>query len=300
MGPVLWVSGAPVSMLGVAALGVFVGYFAGMFGTGGGFIMTPMLVVLFGVPLPVAVGSGLCQMVGTMLVANLRHRKLKQGEPRFDLLLLPASLLGAELGARTITRLSRAGELVIAAHSVPWVNLVVETAYVALLLWIARRYLRQSPGGAASLQYLRPGPLSRVRLGPAVDFPAVGLRNVSSLLVAYLGLGLGFLSGLLGIGGGVVLNPVLIYGYGFPIRQAVGTGISVLFVTAVVGTVAHAMRGHVHLGLATTLLVGGTISAQFGALASKKLSVTVLGRLQGALVLGAAGAVLWDLSSKFR
>jgi uncharacterized membrane protein YfcA len=215
-------------------------------------------------------------------------------------LMLPASLAGVELGTRTLTRLADAGSLQVGARSIPWITLVIEIAYTALLIWVARSYLSYSRNGPDALQYVRPGPLSRVHFGPTLDFPRAGLRGVSGIVVAYLGLGLGFLSGLLGIGGGVALNPVLIYGYGFAIRQAVGTGILVLFATAVVGTVSHALRGHVHLGLAMTLLVGGTIAAQFGALASQKLSGRVLGRLQAVLVLAAAGAVIWDLVTKLR
>jgi uncharacterized membrane protein YfcA len=269
----LLVGGATVPVLGVAALGVLVGYVAGMLGIGGGFLMTPLLVVLFGVPLPFAVGTGLCQMIGTALVSLLRHRGLRQGERRFDLLLLPGCLLGVTLGARTLAFLERAGSIQLLGRALPWVTLIVQGSYALLLLFVALNYWRHGrSGGVDVLQQLRPGPLSRARLGPPLDLPAVGLRSVSALVIANIGLGLGFLSGLLGIGGGVALNPVLIYGYGFPIRQAVGTGIAVLFATAITGTAVHAAAGHVHLGLALVLLVGGTISAQFGALASQRLS----------------------------
>lgn len=98
----------------------------------------------------------------------------------------------------------------------------------------------------------------------------------------------------------VALNPVLIYGFGLPIRHSVGTGILVLFATAVIGTLVHASRGHVHLGLAVVLLVGGTLSAQFGALASKRVSGGALGRIHAGVLLLAVAAVLWDLASKVR
>lgn len=294
----LLVDGASVPILGVALLGIAVGYVAGMFGIGGGFLMTPLLVAVFGMPLPIAVGSGLCQMIGTALVSNLRHRKLGQGERRIDLLMLPGSLFGVELGARALTHLGGAGSLHVGSRSVPWVTLVVESGYVCLLVFVAWNYWRH--GGRArggGLDELRPGPLARIQFGPAVDLPAVGIRGTSALLLANIGLGLGFLSGLLGIGGGVALNPVLIYGYGLPIRHSVGTGILVLFATAVVGTVAHAQRGHVHLGLVTVLLVGGTLSAQFGALASRRVSGGTLGRIHAAVLVLAVAAVIWDLAS---
>lgn len=298
MGPVLEVSGQPVPVLGVALLGIVVGYFAGMFGIGGGFIMTPMLVVLFGVPFPIAVGSGLCQMVGTLLVAMLRHRKLGQGEARFDLLLVPGSFLGVELGARTLTRLSAARSVAVLGRPVPLVTLVVESAYVALLAWVASSYLRAGRGGSSRLGLLRPGPLTRARLGGNIDFPRVHLRDVSGVAASYIGVCIGFLSGLLGIGGGVALNPVLIYGYGFPIRQMAGTGITVLFGTAVVGTVAHSLRGHVDLRLSLVLLAGGTLAAQFGAVASRRLPASALSRLQALVLASAMAAVTWDLLSR--
>jgi hypothetical protein len=300
-GPELAVDGHAVSVLGVATLGVVVGYVAGLFGLGGGFLMTPLLVALFGVPLPVAVGTGLCQMVGTSMVAFLRHRRVGQGEARFDLLMVPGSLIGVELGARVVTGLERIGDLRLGGHTLPWVTAVVQPCYVVLLAWVALGYWRHGARGSrVDLDTLRPGPLARARLGPRVAFPAAGLASVSAMLVSYIGLGLGFLSGLLGIGGGVALNPILLYGYGFPIRQAVGTGILALFVTALVGTALHASRGHVHLPLALTMLVGGTLAAQLGALASRRLSGRALGRIHAVVLVAAIAAVVWDLARELR
>jgi uncharacterized membrane protein YfcA len=296
--PTLLVEGHPVSILGIAMLGIGVGYVAGMFGIGGGFLLTPLLVAVFGVPLPIAVGTGLCQMVGTSLVSFMRHRNASQGEVRFDLMMLPGALLGVELGARTLSFLGRAGRAHFASVSVPWVNLVVETAYAAMLTFIAVNYWRHGKKTQTDyLQQLRPGFLANVKLGPSVHLPAVGL-NVSPFIVTYIGLALGFLSGLLGIGGGVALNPILIYGYGFPIRQSVGTGIVLLFATAVTGTFTHAMRGHVHLLLAMVMLTGASITAQLGANASRKMSGAMLGRVHAVVIVGAIAAVVWDLVSK--
>jgi uncharacterized protein len=300
LSPALLVDNRPVSAFGVALLGIGVGYVAGMFGIGGGFLMTPLLVVLFRIPLPIAVGSGLCQMVGTSLVSYLRHRRLHQGETRFDVCMLPGSVLGVGIGARALAFLARAGSLHALGRSIPWVTLVIESCYAAMLSWVAWNYWRHGSAKIDVLRYLRPGPLSRVRMGPKIDLPSVGLRSVSTVLMSYIGLGLGFLSGLLGIGGGVALNPVLIYGFGFPIRQAVGTGIVVLFATAVVGTGVHALLGHVHLGLAVVLLVGGTISAQFGALSTRRFSGSTLAKIHAVVILAAVLAVLWDLERNLR
>ena len=287
----LSVDGRPISVLALLALGVVVGYLAGMFGVGGGFLLTPLLTVVLRVPLPIAIGTGLCQVVGTATTAYLRHRRIGQGEVRFDLLALAGSVLGVDAGARLLAALSRAGAVRVNGHDVPWVTLTVESLYVVLLVAIAAMFWRQ---GGELREVGEDAPLARLHWGPAVALPAVRKR-VSALLVAYIGFALGVLSGLLGIGGGVALMPVLIYGFGFPIQQAAGTGIVLLAATASVGTFAHAMRGHVHLGLALVLLAGATVSAQFGALATQRLEPRRLRRIFAIVVLLTVGAVGWDL-----
>jgi uncharacterized membrane protein YfcA len=294
------VGGHAVPILGLVALGLGVGFVAGMFGVGGGFLLTPLLTVVFGVPLPIAVGSGLCQMVGTATAAILRHRSVGQGEVRFDVLMLAGALVGVDAGARAVTALAAAGSLQVAGHPVAIVRLVVESAFAFLLSSVSVLFWRQSRGSAEALEYVRSGPLGRIALGPRVDLPAVPLRGVSAIAIAELGLALGFLSGLLGIGGGVALMPVLIYGYGFPIRQASGTGIVVLIATAALGTFEHSLRGHVDLALSMVLLVGSSIGAQFGAIFTHRLKARTLRRIFAIVVLLTVLAVTWDLIASVR
>ena len=288
---ILTVDGLPVSLPALLALGIVVGYLAGMFGVGGGFLLTPLLTVVLRVPLPIAIGTGLCQVVGTATTAYLRHRRLGQGEVRFDLIALAGSLFGVDAGARVLAALSRAGSVRLNGHDVPRVVVVVEGLYVLLLMAIAALFWRQ---GGDEHAIAGSAPLERLHWGPQVELPAVRKR-VSSIVVAYIGFAIGLLSGLLGIGGGVALMPVLIYGFGFPIQQAAGTGIVLLAATASVGTFVHAMRGHVHLGMAFALLVGSTVSAQFGALATQRLPARRLRRIFAVVVLLTVGAVTWDL-----
>jgi len=293
------VEGQEISVVALVVLGTFVGFVAGLFGVGGGFILTPLLSVVLKVPLPIAVGSGLCQMVGTATVALLRHRRLGQGERRFDWVMLGGSMLGVATGARVVAALEAAGSVVVWGRSVPWVSLVLYGAYLVFLLGSAATLVRRTPGAVEVLTYVRRGPFARAALPPYVDLPNVQLPRVSVLLIAYSGLGLGFLSGLLGVGGGIALMPLLLYGYGFPIRQAAGTGIMVLLVTAISGTIAHAAEGHVHLGMSMVLLVGASISAQVGALATSRLPAALLRRGLAGLILLTTLAVLWALLGRF-
>ncbi len=294
------VAGHQLPAGGLVLLGLLVGYVAGLFGVGGGFLLTPLLSVVFRVPLEVAVGTGLCQMVGTSVSALLRHRQLGQGEIRFDVLMLAGSLLGVEAGAQVLAALSAAGTVQIGGGEVPLVRLIVQPSYVVLLLAAAAVFWREGRGPYEDLDYVRSAPLARIALPPRTDLPAVPLHGVSATVIAYVGLVLGFTGGLLGIGGGVALMPILIYGFGFPIRQAAGTGIVALCATAVAGTVAHALRGNVHLLLAMVLLVPASVSAQLGALASQRLPARTLRRTFALLLVATVGAIVWDLARRVR
>src|SRR5688500_16395975 len=282
------VAGQPVSLAALLLLGGVVGLLAGVFGVGGGFLLTPLLSVVLGVPVPIAVGSGLCQMVGTATVALLRHKQLRQGEPRVGALMVAGSVLGVAAGARTVALLERLGDVTLGDRPIALVTLVVYVAFVAFLSLSAAAMWRSGTSKVDELEYVRRGPLARIRIWPTVDLPNVPLSRVSALVVAYCGLGLGFLSGLLGVGGGIAMVPLLVYGFGFPIRHSAGTGISVMLVTAAAGTVIHAFQGHVHLGMTMALLVGASISAQFGALLTHRLPAAVLRRGFVAMIAAAA------------
>ena len=277
---------------GIVVLGLGVGYLAGMFGVGGAFILTPLLNA-FGVPLEVAAGTSLAQMVGTSLVSFLRYQSLRQGEPRFDVLMLGGSVIGVDAGTRTLSALASAGSATIAGYQIPLIDLVLDPLYIAFLVTAAVSFWSRGQEREA-----RPGPFARVRALP-VELPRVGFP-VSGLLVPYIGFALGFLSGLLGVGGGVALMPVLVFGFGFPLRQAAGTGILVLLATSVVGTFSHALSGHVHLGMAMLLLCGSSLSAQLGALAMRRVEAWRLGRIFALVVAATIVAVVWNFVRQFR
>ncbi len=293
------VAGEPVSILALAGLGILVGIVAGMFGVGGGFVLTPLLATVLGVPLPIAVGSGLCQMVGTATVSVLRHQRLGQGELRFDWLMLLPSIVGAFAGAKTVEVLAGAGNVELWGTTLPWVVLVLYGAYAVFLLGSGGALVKRASTRVEALSYVRRGPLARIPLPPYVDFPRVPLSRVSAIAVAYVGLGLGFLSGLLGVGGGIALMPALLFGFGFPLRQAAGTGIVVLLVTSASGTVFHAYQGNVHLGLAMVLAVGASLSAQVGALATAKLPPRLLRTGLSWLILGTLVTIVYDFATQF-
>ena len=119
--------GHAVSLPALALVGLFVGWVAGMFGVGGGFLLTPLLMYVFGVPAPVAVGSALCQKCGTSIASFVKYRALGRGEPRFDLVMMGGSVIGVDAGTRLLHRLSQAGSLRGASgRAVPVVDVVLD------------------------------------------------------------------------------------------------------------------------------------------------------------------------------
>ncbi len=293
--------GHAVSLPALAAVGLLVGYFAGMFGVGGGFLLTPVLIYVFGVPPPVAVGSALCQKCGTSISSFLKYRRLGRGEPCIDLVMLGGSLIGVDAGTRLLTYLTGLGDWHVGhGHGVPAVQVVLDGLFIVLLsftafytfrdAWQAR--LRSVPRGDTTI----PGPLvTKVRIPPFIDLPSVQLRQVSVPMLSYLGFGLGMASGVMGIGGGVLFMPILLYGIGLSVRNAAGTGVLLLFVTVAMGTVEQSLHGYVSLKLALAILIGSSVGAQLGALTTYYLPNRVLRLLFAVLVAATVIMIGWDL-----
>lgn len=294
--------GHPVSLLSLALVGLFIGYIAGMFGVGGGFLLTPVLISIFGVPPPIAVGSALCQKCGTSIASFLKYRHLKRGEPRIDWVMMGGSLLGVDAGTRLLARLSTLESWHFNGRPVPAIHVVLDLLFIALLslvvtfvardAWQARK--RAVPRGDVTI----PGWLvTRVRIPPYIDLPNVGLERVSVPMMVYVGFVLGMASGLMGIGGGVLFMPILLYGFGLSMRNAAGTGVLLLFATVAVGTFEQALRGFVSLRLGLAILIGSSIGSQLGALTTHVLPNRTLRLLFGVLVAATVVMIGVDLAS---
>ena len=292
-----------VSWPALALVGLGIGFVAGMFGVGGGFILTPLLHLAFKIPMPIAVGSALCQKIGTSIGSFLKHRQYRHGELRVDFVMVGASLFGVDAGTRLLELLADAGTFVNGhGHPVPIVTLTLELVYAAMLLFAAsmtlnalRKAARAGAGAHDGHATVPSAPLTRVRLPPYIALPSVGIPRVSVIVMAYLGFVTGLLSGLLGIGGGVALLPVLIYGYGFSIKDAAGTGILLLFATVLVGTFEHALRHNVDLRVALAILAGSSIGSQLGARTTARVSNQALRVSFALLLLGTVGAIAVDV-----
>jgi uncharacterized membrane protein YfcA len=279
-------------------MGFGVGVLAGMFGVGGGFLMTPLLIILFGVEPRIAVGTGLCQMIGVAVAAQIRYRQLGLGESKLALMMTVPALLGVNLGARTVAMLATMDAVKIGHAIIPASKFYLALGYIVLLTGVAAYMAFDLRRGKVADTPKAP-PFTRIALPPYTHLPQTN-RRISIPVVTYLGLFLGYLSGVLGVGGGVLLTPLLLYGIGMSVAMAAGTGVGLLLATSLVGTFTYASSKNVDIGIAVTLLVGATFGAQIGAALSARFDGTRLRSLFVGLVALTAAAVLFDLLRAMR
>ncbi len=282
----------PVAIFALFAMGIAVGFVSGMFGVGGGFLMTPLLIFI-GVPPAVAVASVSTHMAASSFSGALSYLRKGMVDLSLSAVLLAGGLVGTGAGVATFTLLRAIGQ----------VDLVIGVSYVTLLSTLGVLMLSESiramarirTGQAATVR--RPGTRARfLRLPFKVRFRRSRIF-VSVLPVVGLGFVVGFIGALLGVGGGFILVPALIYLLRVPTQTAIGTALVLTLVTMSVATVLQAtVNGTVDAVLALILMVGGTMGAQFGARAGQGMKAEHLRLLLGLLVLSVGLRVGYDLT----
>lgn len=262
--------------------GLVVGALGGFFGVGGGFLMVPMLNVVFGIPYNIAVGSDLGQMCGMSTAATVRHMRFGNIDFKLGLLMIVGTALGVEVGATILEVLKHAGEVVINGRPVSLMTLIMSVVYAALLIFLgtamiseSRRTLMRTAGKADLAGGETPAApiaarLRTLKLWPVVSLPASGIGAISLWVILIIGFLTGLLSGMLGVGGGFIRMPALVYILGCPTVVAVGTDLFEIMFSSGYGVFTHALKGNVHLVLVLALLVGTTIGAQIGASYTRK------------------------------
>ncbi len=259
-----------VDPLLLAGVGFLVGLLGGFFGVGGGFLAGPMMF-LIGVPMNFVVGTDLAHMTGKSIVAARRHRALGQVDVKLGLLMVLGTVPGIELGARIIEGLESAGNI----------DTVIGVAYIVILLaigtftaWESLRALqmvrteRMDAKEALAFQGVTRR-VHRFRLPPHISLPASGIESISLWVVLGVSFLTGLLAGALGVGGGFIRMPMMIYLVGVPTHVAVGTDLFEVVISAGFGTVTHALKGNVDVLMALVMQTGAAIGAQIGAVSTR-------------------------------
>ena len=278
-----------VNAFTLIGLGGLVGLMSGLFGVGGGFLITPLLFFI-GIPPPIAVATGANQVVASSVSGVLAHVKRKSVDFRMGWILLIGGLIGSWLGIYAFNILQGLGQ----------VDLVVQLCYVVFLGLIGLTMLQES------LRAIRrsKNTTHRKRLHDhnwvhklpfKMKFRASGLY-ISVIPPLLVGVAVGVLAAIMGVGGGFIMVPAMIYLLGMPTKVVVGTSLfQITFVTAFT-TIMHAVSYNtVDMMLAVLLIIGGVIGAQFGTTLGAKLRAEQLRVLLALLVLLVCGKLALDL-----
>jgi len=285
--PVAEVSVDAFLLLGIGGV---VGFLSGLFGVGGGFLITPLLFFI-GVPPPVAVATGANQVVASSISGVLTQLRRKAVDIRMGTVLTLAGFVGSTAGVWVFKRMTALGQI----------DLFVQLSYVVLLGGVGGMMLQESLRARARAR--RGGPPPRRgqthgllhKLPFKMKFRASGLY-ISVIPPALIGAAVGFLAAIMGVGGGFVMVPAMIYLLGMPGKVVVGTSLfQIIFVSAYT-TLAHAVQFQtVDMLLALVLIVGGVIGAQIGTRMQMKLKAEDMRILLSLLVLAVAVKIALDL-----
>jgi len=285
--PIAEVSVNALTLLGI---GGGVGLLSGMFGVGGGFLITPLLF-FFGIPPAVAVATGVNQVVASSVSGVLAHLKRKTVDLRMGMVLLGGGLAGSAVGIWLFNLLSALGQI----------DLTVQLSYVAFLGVIGLLMFRESLG-ALRRAGRADAPRRKLhqhlwvhKLPLKMKFRTSGLY-ISVIPPVLVGLSVGVMAAVMGVGGGFIMVPAMIYLLGMPTKVVVGTSLFQIIFVAGFTTVMHAATNQsVDMILAFLLIVGGVFGAQIGTRLGLRLRAEQLRILLSLIVLAVAGKIAVDL-----
>ena len=269
-------------------IGFGVGWLSGLFGVGGGFLLTPALLLL-GIPAPVAVASGANQVLGASTSGVIAQSRRGNVDWIMGLVLVAGGLVGSAIGIQLFAFLRGAG-LVDAVVAIFYV-VVLGSVGVLMVMESVRAIMRRRTSAPARLHqhFWMHGLPFKIRFRKSRLF-------ISVIPPALVGAVIGLLSAIMGVGGGFMLVPAMIYLLGIPTSVVIGTSLfQVVCVTSAVTILSAWQLGTADIVLTLLLLLGGVAGAQFGAQMGTKLRGEETRALLGLLVLSVAGLLLWGL-----
>lgn len=284
------IAGMSVDMFVMTGVGLAIGFLSGMLGVGGGFLITPLLVML-GIPIDVAVATGANQAIATSASGTVAQWQRGNVDFKMGVLLFLGGVIGAVAGVWIIKYLKMIGQI----------DFVVSLCYVLMLGTVGALMLFE---GSRAMWRTHKGvlpPSSRRRhtwvhsLPLKIRFPASKLY-MSLIPPALLGVLVGLLGAMMGVGGGFFAVPVMVYVLGMPTRVVVGTSLLVVFSTSMLTTVLQAWQNQsVDIVLAVMLMLGGVFGAQIGARLGYGLKGEQIRAMLGLLVLAVSLRIAFDL-----
>lgn len=283
-----------VNVFVLFGMGAGVGFLSGMFGVGGGFLMTPLLI-FYQIPPAVAVATEANQIVASSFSGAIAHFRRGTVDIKLGLLLLTGGIFGSIIGVAIFSKLRSAGQL----------DFIISVLYVVflgtiggLMLIESLNAIRRARRPKSAKEPVRQRPPQRGWIA-GLPFKVRFHRSqlyLSVIPVLVLGALVGVLASIMGVGGGFIMVPAMIYLLRVPTNVVIGTSLfQIMFVTMFTTIAQSATNQTVDIVLALILMVGGVIGAQFGAQMGQKLKGEQLRALLGLIVLGVCLRLGWDL-----
>lgn len=285
------IAGNSVNVILIFVMGGFVGLLSGIFGVGGGFLMTPILIMI-GIPPTVAAASDSNQIVGASTSGTLAHYRLGNVDFKMGIILLIGGVLGGTIGVQLIKFLRHLGNA----------DFLIQISYVVMLGFVGAYMFMESLQQLKGTQNVSKTPKKESRYALLLKqlpfqtrFKKSGIE-LSIFMPLVLGGFVGILAAIMGVGGGFIMVPIMVYLLRMPMHVVVGTSLFQILFTCVNVTIMQANTNHtVDFVLALILLIGSTLGAQFGAKISRRLKGEQLKIILASLVLLVMVKMLLDL-----
>jgi uncharacterized protein len=292
------IAGVKIFWPGLIILGIGVGIIGGFFGMGGAWMVTPGLNIL-GFPMAFAIGTDIAHMAGKSLISTMRHGKFGNVDYKLGMIMLVGTIVGFEVGAQMIMWLERIGH----------VEVVVRYLYLALLAFITwmvftdvakkKKKDRDAIAAGKVADKLSTGLEWHKTFHKIKIPPMVHLSVAQIYCTAWLPIGVsfltGWLAGILGIGGGLIRMPSLIYILGCPTHVAVGTDLFEVMISGLYGAATYTYKGRTELVAAIIMLVGAAMGAQVGTVATKYIKGYGIRIAFGIAVIGCMLSIILKL-----
>lgn len=263
------IAGFKIFWPGLVLIGFSVGVIGGFFGMGGAWMVTPGLNIL-GFPMAFAIGTDMAHMAGKSIVSTMRHSKFGNVDYKLGLIMLVGTMGGIEVGAQIVMFLERIGQV---GPVVRWVY-VVFLALIATMVFYdyykaskkKRMGIVEGEKGTEGVTWYKT--LHKIKIPPMLHFKTAGF-TCSAWLPIMVSFMTGFLAGFLGIGGGLLRMPALVYLIGCPTHVAVGTDLFEVMISGLYGAFTYTIKGRIEIVAVFVMLTGAAIGAQIGTVATK-------------------------------
>ena len=293
------VAGIEFNVLLLIIIGFCVGVLGGFFGVGGGWIVTPALNI-FGFHMAFAIGTDLSNIFGQTIGAVKKHQQMGNIDWKLGLISIITSVIGLEIGSEVIIALEKSGDVGIVVR---WCYMVLLFSLGCYMLYdyfvIHPRMMKKIeeennkvPGSNLRRERSRISEkLHQLNIPPMISFPASDIDSVSIWVIFLIFLFTGFLSGFMGVGGGFIIMPALVYLIGLPTAIAVGTSLITVLFSGAYGCLTYALKGRVELIAAVIMLFGAAIGAQIGSTAVRYIKGYGIRLLFAIMIIFAAFSV---------